>query len=178
MKRFILVTFLFLAWGFYELSGGSSFEPEVVASAEAAASTAPVATEEIVTRGVDPTLASLAIPERLTQPLIVAPEAAPEPVADILAEPQTEPQTGATVDAVVEEVAARDTDATVDLRATTTRANMRTGPGTDYDRVDTLDVGTVSEVVETDPSGWVKIRVVDTGLEGWMAARLLASVEG
>lgn len=29
MKRFIVLTFLFLGWGFYELSGGAEFTPEV-----------------------------------------------------------------------------------------------------------------------------------------------------
>lgn len=40
MKRFIFVSFGFLAWAFYELSGGADFQPRVAA-------TPPVATPEI-----------------------------------------------------------------------------------------------------------------------------------
>ena len=43
MKRFILITFAFMAWGFYELSGGDEFEP-VRASVQAST---PVAQEEL-----------------------------------------------------------------------------------------------------------------------------------
>ncbi|OED48376.1 ligand-binding protein SH3 [Rhodobacteraceae bacterium (ex Bugula neritina AB1)] len=43
MSRFVLVSFAFLGWGFYELSGGADFEPpkrpEPVAKAEPAAET-------------------------------------------------------------------------------------------------------------------------------------------
>lgn len=161
MIRFILVTFLFLGWAFYELSGGSAFVPEepMMAEADDAVDTAAA---EVVTRSVDPTLGALAVPTRLTEPLIAAP-------AEVPAVPDT------AVEAILEEVAAPSPD----LREVAgSRVNMRTGPGTDYGVVTTLDSGTRAEVIETDPSGWVKLRVVSSGVEGWMAARLLTSVEG
>lgn len=42
--RLIIVTFGFLGWGFYELSGGSEFSPETLAEAEMRADQAPVTT--------------------------------------------------------------------------------------------------------------------------------------
>ncbi len=178
MIRFILVTFLFLGWAFFELSGGSAFVAEEQSIAATDSMTTEVEGIEIVTRGADPTLASLAVPQRLTQPLIEPAVAPAAPVADDLA---------ADVAAVLAEVAAEPTapdtvpaeSGATDLREVAgTRVNMRTGPGTGYGVVTTLDGGTRAQVIDSDPSGWVKLRVDGTGLEGWMAARLLAPVEG
>jgi len=43
MKRFILLSFAFLAWGFWELSGGADFVPETRERAQMAAANAPPA---------------------------------------------------------------------------------------------------------------------------------------
>lgn len=51
MNRFIVLTFLFLGWGFYELSGGADFVPETRGDKIAAAQPAEApAEEELVTR--------------------------------------------------------------------------------------------------------------------------------
>lgn len=47
--------------------------------------------------------------------------------------------------------------------------NMRSGPGTDFDRIDKLSRGTEVEVLESDGRGWVRLRVVETGEVGWVA---------
>lgn len=181
MIRFILVTFLFLGWAFYELSGGSTFEPEEPAMADATAISGGGAIE-IVTRSTDPVLAPVSVPTRLTEPLIAAPEAPEAPEAEVTpVAAETPVVDDAAVEAVLEEVAADvdDIAAAVDLREVAgSRVNMRTGPGTSYNVVTTLDGGTRVEVIDTDPSGWVKLRVVSSGLEGWMAGRLLTSVDG
>ncbi len=174
MIRLILVTFLFLGWAFYELSGGSAFQPEERVVAVTETIRTPDEGIEIVTRGADPTLASLAVPERLVQPLI-------EPAVDTAA---------ADVAAIIEEVAADPVtaepatlvptaDLTADLREVAgSRVNMRTGPGTDFGVVTTLDEGTLTEVLQSDPGGWVKLRVVENGVEGWIAERLLITIDG
>ncbi len=51
--------------------------------------------------------------------------------------------------------------------------NLRSGPGTDYDRVGQLGSGTKVEVIGSGDSEWVELKVVDTGKIGWMANRLL-----
>ena len=50
---------------------------------------------------------------------------------------------------------------------------MRSGPGTNFDVLDTLPGGTEAEVMEVNASGWARIRILSTGEEGWMAERLL-----
>ena len=54
-----------------------------------------------------------------------------------------------------------------------TRVNMRQGPGTDFGVIDTLPGGTQAEVLEVAANGWARIRIIDSGAEGWMAERLL-----
>ena len=61
-----------------------------------------------------------------------------------------------------------------DIRAITgTSVNMRAGPGTGYDVVTRLGPETQVEVLQDDGAGWVKLRPVDGGPEGWIAEFLL-----
>ena len=168
MKRVILVTFFFLAVAFYEMSGGSTFVPEQ----RAAMAEAP---PETVTRAETTTLAALtqveepALAEALTVPLI-APQLAEAPVVE------TPVADAAVVDAVVEQVAAAGT---IDLRqVTAARVNIREGPGTDYAVMDQLVQGTQTEVLEIDSDGWAHVRVIDSGLLGWVSAEYLAAENG
>lgn len=46
MKRFIVLTFAFLAWGYYEMSGGSDFRPETRATLSTASAPAESATPD------------------------------------------------------------------------------------------------------------------------------------
>ena len=168
MKRVILVTFFFLAVAFYEMSGGSTFVPEQ----RAAMAEAP---PETVTRAETTTLAALtqveepALAETLTVPLI-APQLAEAPVVE------TPVADAAVVDAVVEQVA---TAGTIDLRqVTAARVNVREGPGTDYAVMDQLVQGTQTEVLEIDSDGWAHVRVIDSGLLGWVSAEYLAAENG
>lgn len=177
VARFILVTFFFLAVAFYEMSGGAGFVPEQ----RIAVAGTPV---ETVTRADTVTLASLtevqepAVPEALTEPLI-APGVADLPITD-----------EAVVDAVVAEVtgaavqtptfeAATVEAAGLDLREVTAElVNVREGPGTDYAVMGKLAQGTRAEVLETDASGWAHVRVIDTGLQGWVSAEFLGASNG
>lgn len=54
-------------------------------------------------------------------------------------------------------------------------ANVRGGPSTGFPVVGRLTRGEEVEVVEADPSGWVRIRVQGDGVDGWIAARLLGN---
>lgn len=50
---------------------------------------------------------------------------------------------------------------------------MREGPGRTFTPVDTLEPGTIVEVIGRDATGeWIQVRL-DDGLEGWVSAGLL-----
>jgi uncharacterized protein YgiM (DUF1202 family) len=177
VTRFILVTFFFLAVAFYEMSGGSGFVAEQrIAVAE------PV---ETVTRADTVTLASLTevqeptVPEALTEPLIAPVVATTDAtvvdavVADVVqssGDPVLAPPVAETVSAA---------DPALDLREVIAElVNVREGPGTDYAVMDKLAQGTQAEVLETDASGWARVRVIDTGLLGWVSAEFLGASNG
>ena len=161
MTRFIVVTFLFLALAFYEMSGGAGFVPEQrIAAAE------PV---ETVTRADTVELASLsqvqepAITDTLTIPLIAPPVTA---------------QDEAVIEAVVAEVAQAPVVAQDLRQVIAERVNLREGPGTDYAVMDRLVQGTQTEVLETDAAGWARVRVLSSGLSGWVSAEFLGASNG
>ncbi len=188
MKRFIVLTFLFLGWGFYELSGGADFVPETREVAEAPAPVpAPAPIPEIeVTRSE--TLTSFAPPAPARSVTAAAQVEPPEAaVLAVVEEPPAPPAEevylfqslaeGAPTfaDILPTEPAAAPQQATgLDLRQVAgTRVNMRTGPGTSYSVIVALPQGTETEVLEV-VEGWARIRVTDTGSLGWMAERLLS----
>ena len=197
MIRFIFLTSAFLAWGFWELSGGADFVPETRKAASVAAVAPPEAeTEVIVTRSVTaPSRIAIEaepeaeiVPARLETAVVSAPEPEAEPdvflfeslvegaptVADILPETEitvTSPDAAAETD--VQPVSAPEISG--DLRQVAgTRVNMRSGPGTEFGVVTTLSRGADVEVFEVNASGWARLRNVATGQEGWMAERLLS----
>ena len=168
MKSYIPVTFLFMAVAFYEMSGGNDFTP-AVALAEPTLP-APV---EVVTRAETSTVASLVqvpliapAPEAVTEVAMTPPAAATPPAA-----PAPE-STAETIEVAVAE------PEPIDLRAVTGRSvNMRAGPGKNYAVIDQLLRGDTVEVLEAADNGWVRLRLPETGLEGWMSASYLASIE-
>ncbi|MBW4707315.1 SH3 domain-containing protein [Roseobacter sp. YSTF-M11] len=58
-------------------------------------------------------------------------------------------------------------------RVDASAVNMRGGPGTSYGVVTRLDRNTRVEVLQDDGTGWVKLRPVAGGPEGWIADFLL-----
>ena len=64
------------------------------------------------------------------------------------------------------------TGATV-LRVNGSRVNMRSGPSTADAVVASLPEGTLAEPIGEAVGGWREVRVVETGLTGYMAARFL-----
>ena len=66
--------------------------------------------------------------------------------------------------------------ASLDIRVVSgNRVNVRGGPGTGFDVVNRLVRGEEVEIIEDNGDGWVKMRPVSGGKEGWMADFLLAS---
>jgi uncharacterized protein YgiM (DUF1202 family) len=54
------------------------------------------------------------------------------------------------------------------------RVNVRGGPSTNFSVVSKLIRGDAVEILEDNGNGWVKMRSVLTGEEGWMADFLLS----
>lgn len=206
MVRFIVLTFAFLGWSFYEMSGGADFEPgQINAQREAArlaeeaekaelaavarADTTEVALTQVAVR-IEPQAdetTEVAALGAVSTPLVEAATDAATPdaigdatvteaVASSDAVPTVTPAAAPAAESTIVAEAASAAD--LDLRRVTgNRVNMRQGPGTNYSVVAKL-VRNDEVIILQDPGdGWVKLRVVDGNRVGWMADFLLASVE-
>lgn len=183
MWRFILITFGFLGFAFYELSGGADYapregsrqdllakarlfeaqkaaalaeaKPEHIAPAPQTANTAPEAVVILASATAD-------TPEG-PAPAKPAPVSLSQPIIDTakaaqLTKPASEPKP------------------LEDIREVTGNVvNMRRGPGTDFQRMGKLRRGDRVEVLRDDGEGWVKLRVIETGRIGFMADFLLTA---
>ncbi|QUJ75729.1 SH3 domain-containing protein [Sulfitobacter albidus] len=196
MKTFIGLTFAFLAFAFYEMSGGSEFEP---ASARIEAQ-APVATAEAAPApkiGITRTAAVAPEPQvtrvalNLTN-LQDATEAATAPDAskitatpgnnDVQITPVALDQGDANATEESPQIILPSLIATTpeaprgDIREVSgNRVNVRGGPSTDYGVVGKLTRGDAVRVLEDNGNGWVLMEAVNGGTEGWMAEFLLTS---
>ncbi len=203
MTRFIVLTFGFLGWGFYEFSGGADFEPQTRSEVEArivqaAAQEAPAI--EIPTRNANISLISVsAEPNTVRETNFrTAPQAATHAVeglvqASLNVEPEAAPKEevflfeslveGApTAEDLLGAAQASEADAIAETRAEEThnlwevagrRVNMRAGPSTGHGVIVTLTQGTELDILEVGIDGWAQVRVLETGAVGWMAERLL-----
>lgn len=205
MKTYVWVSFAFMGWAYYEVSGGADFVPETrTVEAETPA-------PDMVARADTTALMSVAGTDRPAAAAEVEPEAqvtqvalrvdpAPELEAAVDAAATLDTAAGeavATLDAPAEDEVAEvitefvslsepqpfygsstgaASDNALDLRRVAgSRVNMREGPGTNFGVIVTLDGGTEVEVLEVSDTGWARLRTVSTGQEGWMAERLLTN---
>lgn len=206
MKRFILLTFGFLGWAFYEMSGGADFEPaslrmarlnpvvesQAVVVAEAEAETvAPrvVAKTSEPFVDTDPPLDNnvTRVSLNLTSLQEVLSETDPtEPTAKSTVQEGTDVpvnvilssgDTPAIIPSLIspnDGVVTTSVPANGDVRTVSAnRVNVRGGPGTDYGVVTKLTRGDAVEILQDNGDGWVKMRTLDGGPEGWMADFLL-----
>jgi uncharacterized protein YgiM (DUF1202 family) len=165
MKSYVWLTFAFMGWGYYEMSGGADFEPEqrVLAAATSAE-------PEIVTRAETTTLLSVSSSNVTPQPEMSDAEITQAVAAAVALD---------TMEAAPEvvEIAAPVVEPKLDIRAVAgSRVNMRMGPSTDYDVITTLEGGTKFEVLSVNADGWANVST-ERGIEGWMAKRLLTDPE-
>ncbi|MEM8592622.1 MAG: SH3 domain-containing protein [Pseudomonadota bacterium] len=170
----MIVTFALLAWGFFELSGGTDFsppEPEVKplnallqeVAAEEAAQVARAAAAPATTQIIGQSRSRAQADGEVT----LASLNASAPLATVLGDAP------ASVTPEVEVAVEKP----VDLRAVSgSRVNMRNGPGTNYQVLAQLVRGDEAEVLQVPGNGWVKIRASESGRIGWMAERLLQPV--
>lgn len=204
MKTFILLTFGFLGFAFYQMSGGADFvparaqlEPDTPATPEAQtvarADTTPEDPAPItrIDSTADVTQVSLDASSAIrTQP----PE--PEPKAEAPAAPIASDVDAAVREAIVIDsvetpqiilpsLIASSDDGSTPVRAIETsgdirrvsgnRVNVRGGPSTDYGVVGKLTRGDEVQVLEDNGAGWVLMQPLDGGEQGWMADFLLTS---
>ncbi len=218
MWRFMLITFGFLGFAFYELSGGADYKPHANSIQARAAQTTPVSVAELKPAAT-PSIAELAN---------VAPQTKPaERLGITLASVQTDETAFSSLTAVKSErvtqsestldeaqqqaLQAAEEDArevwpgaielfqlqeakrvqrTESLKAlkqdeeaarydiryvTGNVVNMRDGPGTEFQPVSKLTQGTEVAVLDSSGNGWVMLRVMTTGQEGWMADWLVSA---
>lgn len=228
MWRLIVVTFGFLGWAFYVLSGGADYvphsqsiqaraktddtlpaEPSSDIAVAAIEATEPTTKEAQVTRAAS-SIADMATQsaDRVEVTLVSIRPGAAEASRDTTDKVRvlTAPEPGA-VDAAVaealseaEEEVARDWPGAIELFAmqadmqaerkaaieaeraamdiryvTGNVVNMRGGPGTEFDKIASLNGGTEVAVIAEPGNGWVMLRVMDTGEEGWMADWLVSA---
>lgn len=165
MKSYVWLTFGFMGWAYYEMSGGAEFEAQerLVAEAEIVEPAVQAPQEDIVARAETTTLMSISTSNVTPQPDAEA--VVVQAVAEVVA-PIEDP---------VVEIVAPVVEPVIDLRNVAgSRVNMRMGPSTDYDVITTLDGGTEIEVLQVNADGWANVMVVNSGIEGWMAERLLS----
>ncbi|MEC7256683.1 MAG: SH3 domain-containing protein [Pseudomonadota bacterium] len=193
MPRYILLSFLFMGWGFYELSGGAEFQPpQPVATAEAATAKAPEPTRIAKSQMARATQARTPARTETPQVMLASPGAdeatnktnratpavqtdAAEPrvfsLQDMVAPP---PATNAANPNGIQQVRPTPTR-TADMREiVATRVNMRAGPGTSSDILMRLGKGDSVEVLEDNGSGWLRLRALPADRVGWIAARLVS----
>ena len=164
MPKLITFSCFMLFWVFYEMSGGSEFKPQERVVVSQAPFTQD-AERQLTYQPEDaaPHAMSASYVPVSTEPLTavstlsIAQQPTQTPIAPI---PLLEPEP---------EVAA------IDLRFVAgNRVNLRRGPGTNHQVVDTLPRGTAAEVIVVNDHGWAQIRLTETGMTGWMSTRLLS----
>lgn len=180
MWRLILVTFAFLGWGFYELSGGPGYEPRA-GSLQAESYTvfrAPhVPVTEIASAPRPGAEVSRAALDLTGLPGITAAVAAPAGIAPAIekavaiATPRP-----ATVTLAAAEPAAPPQKDIREISGSV--VNLRAGPGTKHGIITKLRLGEVVEVLGDPGEGWLKLRVVGTGRIGWMSDTLVTAAAG
>ena len=167
MTRFVLLSFAFLGWAFYEVSGGQDFAPAPPARISAQIATPepepPALTEDSIDISEALAADSQPAPEPLPIALVSAP--APTPEAERIALTPSPEE--------LEQAAAYEAPPADIREVRGNRVNMRSGPGTGYSVLVTLTRGEAVEVLRESENGWAKLRVVETGRIGWMSARLL-----
>lgn len=190
MKTFILLTFGFLGFAFYEMSGGADFEPasarlaatdnaeaevEQVAQAAAEAPAAVIASSTESITKIDSTPSVTRVALNLTNIADAQEAATPQAAATARIIDSSE-----TPQIILPSLIATTNDAAFsadgDVRTVSgNRVNVRGGPSTDYGIVSKLTRGVEVRILEDNGDGWVRMQPVDGGEAGWMADFLLTS---
>ena len=195
MFRFIMLSFGFMGWAFYEMSGGSDFDVDAVRIArveavesEKAPKAKPVVVAEApkVVVDTDPPLTTEVtrvslnltalggVENKLEDAVQTNDSLVPQNVSIITSSTDTpaiipsliDPTDGITTQASASE----------DIRTVSgNRVNVRGGPGTDFGIVARLVRGDAVKILQDDGNGWVQFEALEGDARGWMADFLLTS---
>jgi len=189
MKTFILLTFGFLGFAFYQMSGGSEFEPASVRLeqaepavqeiTEAAQAPAPSPTETATATAsitkIDSTPSVTRVALNLTDVVTAAAQAT---------QPAETPTTARILDSsetpqiiLPSLITTTNLDAfSGDIRTVSGNSvNVRGGPSTNYGIVSKLERGETVRILEDNGDGWVRMQPLEGGEAGWMADFLLTA---
>lgn len=202
MLRFVLISFAFLAFVFYEMSGGSDFDaeqlrqsrvdaPDVIETAQvqdSGVAQVPESSSEDVTR-VSLSLTSVndvLRPTNLrTQPARETPEVEEPEIALSEEEPEIILPSLIVDRSAITPVDFGNSDerplvapvvesGDFDVRSVSGNSvNVRGGPGTSFSVVNRMVRGDQVEILQNPGDGWVQLRPVGGGPVGWMAEFLL-----
>lgn len=163
MPKLISFSCFMLFWVFYELSGGSDFTPRERIVISQAPFARPNAQRSTYQRPIAATQAVNASYVPVSTEPLTAVRLSPNPPAETLVITPTPVR--------VPEIETSSPDVRI---VAGSRVNLRRGPGTSHQVVDTLPYGTAAEVIAINDLGWAQIRLIESGKTGWMAARLLS----
>lgn len=201
MWRFIIVTFAFLGWSFYVLSGGADYEPRTQSlqaraklddvrplarpvDVDVAALDSDITLTDVSPEQDDVTRALSSLDDLdLTQGerfevTLASVEASDTPLPEFETDPAKANALTETPVLELEEapVAATEPETPKDIRKVTGDVvNMRDGPSTFYLAIGKLSRNTEVEVIGASEDGWLNIRVLETQQEGWMADWLVSA---
>ena len=196
MWRFIMVSFAFLGWSFYVLSGGADYAPH----AHSLQAQARSGGGQVVAR-VDPVVVSqlaagddrannvdLTIPTFTTLADFDRSKSGSLEVTLVSVQPEVEFEAGLNaaaqkVETLIQTPELTETDnapepaaASTDIRLVNgSTVNLRDGPSIFYLELASLDKDTRVEVMDDPGKGWLKVRVVETDQIGWMADWLVTA---
>lgn len=205
MNKFVVVSLAVMAWAFYELSGGSEFEPKYrrdVAEAQPQKSLVSPGSARITPTPIEPvvTQASAVVPTVKRTPEVksetpTAVQASLHAVSAVsdgtfrtpeIAVPSLNAalNSGSTVVEAQPTLAALGSPTLIlpepkkDMRSVQgSRVNLRGGPGTSFGVLGVLTRDQTVEVLRDEGKGWVKLRDQESGRVGWMAAKMLTPLE-
>lgn len=183
MWRLIFVSFLGLGFAFYQLSGGSDFEPaELTAQTKLKSQSEQDVIDPF--RAADQTSNQFALLDKAVVPkqFPVAIEQSEDVVArtlwdvsglegDSIALGSVQPEL-VSLDLAELPVTVSEVDDTV-RQVTGNRVNLRNGPGTEYNVLSKLTRGEQVAILQDPGNGWLKLRVLETNRVGWLAASLV-----
>jgi hypothetical protein len=192
MGRYIIISFAFIAWAFYEMSGGAEFAENRPVASEPQVAQQTEADEDTVTRGtLNLSSTQDVLEEDRTAPRVRTPllhpredtEQAPNESVQVSTLPSLldgDQDLGLRVappitsEPEAETAQTEQGESSDDYRFVIgTRVNMRAGPGTGYDVIGQLVQGERVVVLEDPGTGWVLLDV--DGAQGWMADFLLTT---
>lgn len=184
MTRVFVLSFGFLAFAWYELSGGADFEPgdrgvEMLASYTPSQTPVREHEDTVVARADTGeslnALTTETVAPRVASVLPVAAAVSPAKLQQVVYDdPETMEQPAPAQKPVIQPVVA--SASSIDYREVTgSRVNLRGGPGTSYDVVTQLLQGEEVEVMDETGDGWVKLRALDGNNVGWMSADFLTA---